>query len=118
MWTLSSSDPSNAQSTDRLDVSFEKIWNDPSYGEAGLRPQVVPAVALVHPMNASEVYFFLDTCIFSVNLKDKKVVDCKEFSIQVPPDKILTSRLVYAWRSPADFRETSGTISFHAFCLH
>jgi hypothetical protein len=112
MWTLSSSDPSNAKWTNRLDVPFEKIWDDRSYREKGLPPQVVPAVVLVHPMNASVVYFFLERHMFSVDLMEKKVVDCKEFSIQAPPHKICSSRLVHAWRLPVGFTKPSGTISF------
>lgn len=32
-------------------------------------------------MNANEVYFFLDTYIFAIDLTKKKVVCCQEFSI-------------------------------------
>ncbi|KAM0870336.1 hypothetical protein ACQ4PT_040069 [Festuca glaucescens] len=108
MWTLSSSDPADAKWTNRVDVPFEKIWDDPSYRSKGLPPQVVPAVALVHPMRASEVYFCLATHIFSVNLKEKKTVDCEEFSIRVLPHKICSSRLLHAWRLPVGYTKQSG----------
>lgn len=117
IWTLSSNDPSKATWGSPINLPLDVVWEDSSYSsDARLRRGVVPAVALVHPMNANEVYFFLDTYIFAIDLTKKKVVGCQEFSIGWLPHKTRSYRLVHAWQWPVKVTKMSpqsGPNGFH-----
>lgn len=104
MWTLSSNNPSDAAWEPKLKVHLTDIWSHRTYKSSPL-PEIVPTVALVHPMNANKVYFFLGQHIFCVNLKKKKVRQCLELNNQELP--ALSSLVVHSWNLPA------GTTKIH-----
>ncbi|KAF7000519.1 hypothetical protein CFC21_016411 [Triticum aestivum] len=103
MWTLSSNNPSEAQWKPTHEVRLAEIWNHETYKRTPLHGDVIPTVALVNPMKAHEVYFFLDKHIFSVNLQNSSVVQYEKFEDSGMPD--LSSRLVHAWQFPPELTE-------------
>ncbi|XP_037438986.1 uncharacterized protein LOC119307008 [Triticum dicoccoides] len=104
MWTLSSNNPSDAAWELKLKVHLPDIWSHRTY-KSSMLPEVVPTVALVHPMNANRVYFFLGHHILCVNLKKKKLRQCLELNNQELP--ALSSLVVHSWNLPA------GTTKIH-----
>ncbi|KAI4974751.1 hypothetical protein ZWY2020_048358 [Hordeum vulgare] len=98
MWTLSSNNPPDAGWDHKLDVHLTDIWSHHTY-KSSMLPDIVPTVALVHPMNAHKVYFFLGQHIFCVNLKTKRVRQCLELNNQELPG--LSSLMVHSWNLPA-----------------
>ncbi|XBI77798.1 hypothetical protein VPH35_087608 [Triticum aestivum] len=104
MWTLSSNNPSDAAWELKLKVHLPDIWSHRTY-KSSMLPEVVPTVALVHPMNANRAYFFLGHHIFCVNLKKKKLRQCLELNNQELP--ALSSLVVHSWNLPA------GTTKIH-----
>ncbi|EMS60661.1 hypothetical protein TRIUR3_28210 [Triticum urartu] len=85
------------------EVRLAEIWNHETYKRTPLHGDVIPTVALVNPMKAHEVYFFLDKHIFSVNLQNSSVVQYEKFEDSGMPD--LSSRLVHAWQFPPELTE-------------
>ncbi|KAF7063134.1 hypothetical protein CFC21_069665 [Triticum aestivum] len=84
-------------------VRLAEIWNHETYKRTPLRRDVIPIVALVNPIKAHEVYFFLDKHIFSVNLHNTSVVQYDKFEDLGMPD--LSSRLLHAWQLPPELTE-------------
>jgi hypothetical protein len=45
----------------------------------------IPALALIHPEDPNLVYFFLEKLLFGVELRARKVVDCKVYDLVASP---------------------------------
>ncbi|CAD6272590.1 unnamed protein product [Miscanthus lutarioriparius] len=77
MWTLDDPEGPNAW-TFEYEVAFAEIWENKTYTDAGLLPDVVPHVALVDPNDHYVVYFFQGSKLFGLDMREKTVVACKE----------------------------------------
>ncbi|TVU47916.1 hypothetical protein EJB05_07532, partial [Eragrostis curvula] len=97
VWTLS--DPDSTEWALELEVSFPDIWADQSYKATGL-PNMIPALALIHPENPAVVYFFLMDSLFAVDLRAHKIVECEAYDLVATPKDIVSSRVVHAWKLP------------------
>ncbi|KAM0824495.1 hypothetical protein ACQ4PT_070161 [Festuca glaucescens] len=97
VWTLPG--PDATEWTLEHQVSFGEIWADESYKATGL-PVDIPALALIHPEDPDLVYFFLENHIFGVDVRARKVVDCKVYDLVAPPRCKVASRFVRAWKLP------------------
>ncbi|VAH59643.1 unnamed protein product [Triticum turgidum subsp. durum] len=97
VWTLPG--PDSTEWTLEHEVSFGEIWADESYKATGL-PVEIPTLALIHPENPDVVYFFLEKHMFGVDVRARKVVDCKLYDLVAPPRCAVASRFVRAWRLP------------------
>ncbi|TVU27712.1 hypothetical protein EJB05_19209, partial [Eragrostis curvula] len=99
MWALADPPMAGKWNSERS-VPFAEVWANESYLDTML-PGTIPALALLHPTDPDRVYFFLDSCIFAVDLRLKKIV---EFSCQFTMPKptychlIMSSHLVHAWQ--------------------
>ncbi|KAJ1259123.1 hypothetical protein BS78_10G129400 [Paspalum vaginatum] len=81
-------------------MSFQEIWNDHSYREAGLRP-IVPDLALVSPLDANLVYFALHQCLFCANVPDHRVVHYEDHEpVNMTGRPPLVGRFVLPWSLP------------------
>ncbi|WVZ60415.1 hypothetical protein U9M48_010439 [Paspalum notatum var. saurae] len=100
-WALA--DPASAGewkwNTERS-VCLADIWADESYLETML-PRSMPALALLHPMDPDRLYFFLDSCIFAIDLSRRIVVEFSGFRMpdlpKHPRDLMISSHFVHAW---------------------
>uniref|UniRef100_A0ACD5VFR7 Uncharacterized protein n=1 Tax=Avena sativa TaxID=4498 RepID=A0ACD5VFR7_AVESA len=97
VWTLPG--PDSTEWTLEHEVSFGEIWADQSYKATGL-PMETPTLALIHPDNPDVVYFFLERHLFGVDVRARKVVDCKVYDLVAPPRCSVASRFVRAWKLP------------------
>ncbi|KAI5006740.1 hypothetical protein ZWY2020_033983 [Hordeum vulgare] len=97
VWTLA--DPDSTEWTLEQEATFAEIWGDKSYKATRL-PKEMPVLALIHPKNPCVVYFFLETQLFGVDVRTRKVVDCKPYGLVAPPTCYLASRFVRAWELP------------------
>ncbi|EMS54684.1 hypothetical protein TRIUR3_27191 [Triticum urartu] len=93
VWTLPG--PDSTEWTLEHEVSFGEIWADESYKATGL-PVEIPTLALIHPENPDVVYFFLEKHMFGVDVRARKVVDCKLYDLVAPPRCAVASRFVRA----------------------
>ncbi|KAI5016488.1 hypothetical protein ZWY2020_006339 [Hordeum vulgare] len=117
MWTLSSNNPADAIWQETYKASFVDIWDHKNY-KTPLRARVVPMVALVHPMKARMVYFFLDKHIFRVNLEKSRVSHRVELSnLELP---VLSSLMLHAWKLPvgATKNHSYGRDDFNVHGVH
>lgn len=112
-WTLA--DPASAgEWTAERSVCLADIWADNSYLETML-PRSIPALALLHPVDPDKLYFFLDSCIFAIDMRRRMVVEFSEFRMPEHPSnsRIISSHFVHAWeyqgshRGSPDFVPTS-----------
>ncbi|XP_062209246.1 uncharacterized protein LOC133911036 [Phragmites australis] len=100
MWTLVDPEGPNHWEFE-YEAPFSEIWADEGYIKAGLPPQKVPALALVHPNNHAVVYFFHGTSLFAVDMRARRVLDCEECLIDHHLQlQFQTSRFVDAWELP------------------
>uniref|UniRef100_A0A0E0JGA5 DUF1618 domain-containing protein n=1 Tax=Oryza punctata TaxID=4537 RepID=A0A0E0JGA5_ORYPU len=73
---------------------FKATWDDEAYKATKL-PRQVPAVALIHPMGPGDVvYFFLHSRIFAVDVRARKLLECRFFEMLHPPMRYHSSRWV------------------------
>ncbi|XP_062224776.1 uncharacterized protein LOC133923507 [Phragmites australis] len=100
MWTLV--DPEGPHHWKfEYEAPFAEIWADESYITAGLPPQKVPALALVHPSNHEVVYFFHGSSLFAVDMRARRVLACEACLISPHLQlQFQTSRFVDAWELP------------------
>jgi hypothetical protein len=101
MWTLQ--DPEGPDPwTFEYEVPFAEIWDNETYADAGLPPGEVPHVALVDPNDHCVVYFLQGSKLFSLDVRKKQVIACKESLID--RDQVIlfqSSRpVVDAWELP------------------
>ncbi|CAL4935693.1 unnamed protein product [Urochloa decumbens] len=82
-----------------------------SYGT--MLPRSIPTLALLHPTDPCKVYFFLDSCIFAVDLRRRMIVESSEFKMPDAPGQLMTcSHFIHAWQydpsrsRPSDFVPT------------
>ncbi|CAD6267282.1 unnamed protein product [Miscanthus lutarioriparius] len=63
-------------------------------------PGSVPALALLHPEDPDKLFFFLGSCIFAVDLQQRKVVECSNFAMPDSPNELLmrSSHFVHVWQ--------------------
>ncbi|XP_044969571.1 uncharacterized protein LOC123429610 isoform X1 [Hordeum vulgare subsp. vulgare] len=94
MWTLD--DPAAAHWSLAYSVSFTEIWLSRSYKLTCL-PNIVPKLALVHPLDPNVLYFFSYGRIFSVEVHSRKVLHCEQYNMIFPPEEHHCSRFVYAY---------------------
>ncbi|CAN6361471.1 unnamed protein product [Urochloa humidicola] len=103
MWALA--DPARAGDWFlELTVAMADVWADRSYLDTSL-PQSIPTLALLHPMNPDKVYFFINSCIFCVDMQRSKVVEFSEFSMPKPPPHLKrSSHFVHVWQNDPSCR--------------
>ncbi|KAJ1293797.1 hypothetical protein BS78_01G096200 [Paspalum vaginatum] len=98
-------------------VCLADIWADKSYLETML-PRSMPALALLHPVHPDKLYFFLDSCIFAIDLSRRMVVEFSEFRMpdlpEHPRDLMISSHFVHAWEYDAS---CSGSPDLVPTCL-
>ncbi|KAF0918443.1 hypothetical protein E2562_024228 [Oryza meyeriana var. granulata] len=79
---------------------FAVIWADHVYRATTL-PALVPAVALIDPLDDGDVvYFFLHSQIFAVDVRTCRVIKCQFFAMLHPPVAYHSSRFVRGWKIP------------------
>ena len=84
---------------ERRRVPLLDIWADESYLNSML-PWSIPALALLDPTDPDKLYFFLESCIFAVDLRRRKTVEFSEFGMPEPANQYIkrSSHLVHAWQ--------------------
>nr|XP_020198344.2 uncharacterized protein LOC109784159 [Aegilops tauschii subsp. strangulata] len=97
VWTLAH--PDSTEWTLEQETTFAEIWGDKSYKATRL-PKKMPVLALIHPKNPCVVFFFLEQQLFGVDVRTRKVVDCKPYGLVAPPSCYIASRFVRAWELP------------------
>jgi hypothetical protein len=97
VWTLA--DPDSTEWTLEHEATFTEIWADKTY-KATRMPKKIPVLALIHPKNPRVVYFVLDKNIFGVDVRTRKVVECKVYGLVAPPSCHMASRFLRAWELP------------------
>ncbi|CAM0880622.1 unnamed protein product [Alopecurus aequalis] len=97
VWTLA--DPNSTEWTLEYEATFGEIFDDVTYKATGL-PTKVPVLALIHPVNADVVYFFLDDHMLGVDLRARKVVECEVYELVQPPSEHVANRFVHVWQLP------------------
>ncbi|XP_066374409.1 uncharacterized protein [Miscanthus floridulus] len=108
MWTLD--DPEGPDRwTLEYEVAFAEIWANKTYADAGLLPREVPHIALVDPNDHYVVYFFQGSKFFGLDMREKKVVACKQCLIDRDQLMFRSSRpIVDAWELPPPPPKLSG----------
>ncbi|CAN6329578.1 unnamed protein product [Urochloa humidicola] len=103
MWALA--DPARAGDWfHEHTVAMADVWADQSYLETSL-PQSTPTLALIHPMNPDKVYFFINSCIFAVDLQRRKVVEFSDFWMPKLPSHLKrSSHFVHVWQNDPSCR--------------
>ncbi|CAL5092793.1 unnamed protein product [Urochloa decumbens] len=103
MWALADPAPAGDWFHERT-VAMADVWADQSYKDTSL-PRSVPTLALIHPMNPDKVYFFINSCIFAVDLRLRKVVEFSQFSMPKPPPHLnISSHFVHVWQNDPSCR--------------
>ncbi|KAM0878695.1 hypothetical protein ACQ4PT_034709 [Festuca glaucescens] len=97
VWTLA--DPDSTEWTLEHEATFTEIWADKTY-KATRMPKKIPVLALIHPKNPRVVYFFLEKNLFGVDVRTRKVVECKVYGLVAPPSCHIASRFLRAWELP------------------
>ncbi|CAO2202386.1 unnamed protein product [Urochloa humidicola] len=98
VWTLPDADATKW--TLEHEATFADIWADDSYKATGL-PKKVPVLALIHPHIPAVIYFFLKNHLFGVDVRARKVVECKRYHLVAPPrDYPIANRFIRAWELP------------------
>ncbi|CAD6269697.1 unnamed protein product [Miscanthus lutarioriparius] len=90
-------------------VALADVWADESYLDIML-PGSIPALALLHPEDPDKLFFFLGSCIFAVDLRQRKVVEFSNFAMPDSPNELLmrSSHFVHAWQyDPSSTRSES-----------
>lgn len=98
MWTLVDTEAEEPWRVE-YEVPFAEVWAHDSYVDAGLTLGKVPHVALVDPNDHGVIYFFVDSMLFGLDVRARRVVSCKPYLIQ--GTMLQTSRpIVYACELP------------------
>uniref|UniRef100_J3LNH7 DUF1618 domain-containing protein n=1 Tax=Oryza brachyantha TaxID=4533 RepID=J3LNH7_ORYBR len=83
----------------RSSVPLAEVWIHQSYVDTTL-PLSIPTLALLHPTDPDRLYFFLQSHIFAVDLRLRKLVAFNQFRMPEPPCQHRlkrTSHFVHAW---------------------
>ena len=109
VWTLA--DPDSTEWTLEYEATFSEIFNDASFKATRLTRQL-PVLALIHPRDPDVVYFFLDRHLFSVDVPDRRVVQCELYELveELSSERIAT-RFVHAWRLPPALRSAADAVA-------
>uniref|UniRef100_R7W077 Uncharacterized protein n=1 Tax=Aegilops tauschii TaxID=37682 RepID=R7W077_AEGTA len=109
VWTLA--DPDSTEWTLQYEATFSEIFNDASFKATRLTRQL-PVLALIHPRDPDVVYFFLDRHLFSVDVPDRRVVQCELYELveELSSERIAT-RFVHAWRLPPALRSAADAVA-------
>ncbi|KAF0917645.1 hypothetical protein E2562_021004 [Oryza meyeriana var. granulata] len=94
-----SAHPDSTEWTLEHEARFADIWADKSYKATGLSKKI-PVLALIHPENPNVVYFFLEGHLFGVDVRARKVVECKAYELFAPPSYYVANRFTHAWELP------------------
>lgn len=104
MWTLANPErPDGEEWEHEYDVLLEDIWADESYMAAGLPPNKVPAIALIHPKNHGVIYFFHGSRLFAMDMRatERRVLECENCLMDYAMlDEFHNARFVHAWELP------------------